>query len=311
MLPTIDELSNEFGFAVFLAELRDFRTLVKSFRFLFKQGPAALLRLQGLRAFSSFSKKATISNLLKDLGKVSAEARLTAEFAFKPLVADLTNMLSIGKKLNKFLKDWNRDASRRKLRVRHYCLNSWLDEQCIGQLAPLTVPDYYISDSHGSTSITPVHSASGYAHLGFIPLTVEYKGLREAMAYFDLLGLGDGISLVWNVIPFSFLVDYVLTVDKALDQFSKNMTQLPVMPAYFGYSLKRNLSYHSYSSNPGTTAIGRGVITYKDYQRVRMHPSAIMPWDGSLRPDTLELKLPSVNQWKNLLALITVLVRGR
>jgi hypothetical protein len=260
-------------------------------------------------------QKLSIGGLCEEINVLAAEARLSFEFAIKPLISDLATMAQMAEKLEKFIRDWNRDAAAHKVRVRHYDLQKYLDPQCIGKLSPNTISKAwpYAGSAKTNVRIDTEHKVSGKAHFGYIPQQIDYTALRKARAYFDLLGLGDGISLVWNVIPFSFVVDYVLSVDECLDQFSKNLFELPVQPAYFGYSLTRYIL----STGTGTDAEmlkahGLCLVVRKDYLRERVPFSTWSSWElDPVRFDTLVWSTPSLGQWKNLLALLAVLLRGR
>jgi hypothetical protein len=189
-------------------------------------------------------------------------------------------------------------------------LDLYLDPQCIGSMSSDMVP-YYLADITEPiyTQVRTKHYVKGYSHLAFIPQTVNYKGLRKLLAYGDYLGLGGGLSLIWDMLPFSFLIDYVLTVDEALEQFSKNFTELPVQPAYFGYSLKRDIVCTGTTSVQGYGA--SGTIVYSDYLRERVPiPKIGAGFMGHIEPESLHWQLPSLTQWENLIALIAAMFGG-
>jgi hypothetical protein len=63
----------------------------------------------------------------------------------------------------------------------------------------------------------------------------EYAKLKGVL---DLIGLKANLSIIWEAIPFSFVVDWFVSVDDFLRQFDTNYLESVVTILDFCYSIK-------------------------------------------------------------------------
>jgi hypothetical protein len=130
------------------------------------------------------------------------------------------------------------------------------------------------------------------------------------MGTFDALGLGDGIVQVWNVIPFSFLVDYFLSVDSFLEQFERQMLVLPVRDSTMSYSIKSDTL-----ATVIVDEVGRGAcITRKKTFIRKLYPVPLTTgnWSDISAAYALKLRFQSKlsdSKFLNVVALILAQLR--
>jgi len=304
MLPQTSDIGHNTTFLVFLAELRDFKYLVKCLRSPTRQ----LLDLQKLAHVKN------LGEVIRELTRLGAEGRLLIEYCIRPFISDLMSIKDGVFGMRSFLKQWNKAATGRAIYVRHRRLDSiapaWSPE-----LGSETQDEYYI---HGlfpggkryRLMTKSSYECIGFAHLWYYPECVETGGVKDLMRRYDALGLGHAGSNIWNAIPFSFLLDYVVTTDEFFSQFDKNMTVLPVSVAGFGWSVKQILGSQATASAMG--ALGQAVAYRTLYERSASSapaPSEGVPAIFRIRPDRLRPVVPSYGQMGNVVALLRAMKR--
>jgi len=144
--------------------------------------------------------------------------------------------------------------------------------------AYFTDPTYYDGEVRTcpyTITGTAVREHKFICSLGYIPQAMPKGKASSFMASFDALGIGDFYSGAWELIPFSWLVDYVVNVDKWIEQFDSDLLCLQFQDVQFGYSLKSKTTVTNQlrSVTTGKTAVASGSIT--TYRRRRATKPAL------------------------------------
>lgn len=132
-----------------------------------------------------------------------------------------------------------------------------------------------------------------------IPELGEELRLR---ALLDTFGVNFDLSILWNAIPFSFVVDWFSNMGNYLEQFKVEQVHIPVHFKLIGYSMKyrvqsKSEAYYGTQLSPILVRTGR----YSYYKRWKEQYIPPLPISGGL---------PSLYQATLALSLITV-IRNR
>jgi hypothetical protein len=199
---------------------------------------------------SSAAKIQSVSKLLTEAKRSVqslADVWLQANFGIKPLIGDLQAIYKVlhetHKKLNVLL------ASSGKLTKRHYKY-SWHAENATTTVLDAGVPFPYPLSGYRwpltkctlgrrITSDVYVYHAELELDYSFSVFQEEYALL---LAYQDALGININPGVVWNAIPYSFVVDWVANIGDFLDRFSVQLMTPTINIRRFCWSIKRERS---------------------------------------------------------------------
>jgi hypothetical protein len=165
------------------------------FNFLWEFGEIAML----------FSTAAKIGRVLKGINmpstKTLAEVNLAYAFGIRPLYSDILSIIDLLKNSNKKIEDFK--AAGRKPNSYHY--KEELDSS--------------IDRLEGSW--TDVITTSKSTYHATLKCTYDYDSDYLA-SLARLWGLRVNAEEIWNILPFSFCLDWVLGIQDALAQFNKD-----------------------------------------------------------------------------------------
>lgn len=283
----------------FIYELKDFRMLAKTLlNFRVSEIGAKLHQLKrnltSLRR-SEFNPVKLGYETLADITKVSAEARLVNEFAIKPMISDLTSMFTLL-------------ASTIDL-----AQSTFADRGKLSQLSHYTEEGNSFSNgSYGTGYYTPYYF--GTHGKTIFTATMQYKYKYKMRTGWEKWKAGMGLEptpeVIWNMIPFSFLVDYIYQIGNAL----RNMRLDPNVSMRLLQYCESILQYTSAGAHINTTApalrvffspsnpmMGRGLVPISGYSRSLYRRRIGTPNKGAALP---RMKTPSEGQLYNLAALI-------
>lgn len=289
MLPRMEDISDGFNVGNFLAELRDIKQM-----FLLWKGSATFLN------------------------NVSSGV-LNWELAWRPFIGDMNTLFNKVRHLQTYIDRWNDAAKKGTIYTRHSNVSNeltstlgitnvddpgtWTLSSIDGPHAPWTVNTS--DDKHYHYRWYKYNEeASCFFHLYFRPQRIDYDNIIDMISiWFDVLGGGDGFSIVWEAVPFSFVVDWFYGVGDFLEQFEQDAFTVPYEIVDFGYSVKHVIKEGwSYRSD----ALGiqnrihpkPGIYEYTDsvYTRRRIHPPIHRLDEWSFDP-LLTFKIPS---WKQV-----------
>ncbi len=222
--------------------------------------PTFLIDLvESKRLFSRwFSKKDSIL-------KKAAKTHLSLQFGLFPLISDI-------EKLYQLLQDTRQRVSEFKRLLNKPVTLHYAEEG--GATLPANV--WLPNGSH-------LHKEVNYSWLTRPKMCATLKGIASCpaadLAYSDVLGMLDALGLnlnpriVWDAIPFSFVVDWFFDIGKRLNEYRQDNLDVTLIVHDFCISQKFEYEYLQYwqlGPNEAPTLLWRG--TYKRYERIRCLP---------------------------------------
>lgn len=230
MLPQVKE---ELSLLNSIYELKDMKTL-----------PRTVKRMEGLIVQKGYNLKASLRRILQS----SSDGYLQQQFNLLPMLSDLTNfrtgLTRVRKTLRKLLSE------ERKVRTRHYTVTlgpkyCYIADESSTK-AYIQVADdsnrfspkseyttTYLSRLHDKVLQTRLVNATGTFHVElkyrFHFMTYQ-KVYGEFLTFLDTMGVNFNPAIIWNAIPWSFVIDWVAGVNRWLDQFKvQNMEPVVVI----------------------------------------------------------------------------------
>lgn len=270
----------------FLFELKDFKDIVKhGMKFNYKN----------LKAEFKFLLK-YFRRAARDPSKPLAQAHLTKEFALKPLIRDIKEIhAQLGQLVREVQADF--EAQGHELQKTHYSENLAYEDN----LTRKSSSDFNIY--LGTQKQTKFTATMEYKY--------KYSMRPEMDAFLKYWGLNGSFEAYWNMVPFTFLVDYFIKIgdsfhametdpnvellakqycESVLTQFDSGMF-LVSHPNAYAYVVD-GVYYNPQSAiRPVLTGGLRGTM----YERRVTHPNR-----GLYIP---RVSLPSFKQKQNMLAL--------
>jgi hypothetical protein len=237
-------IPEDVSIANFLYELKDFKEIFTG--------------LNGARKLKNvpkpkFSKVPAIAN----------STFLQYNFAWAPFIGDLLKLRSMIDSVPKRL-DFLRRTRGKPTRVHFRVDDAWSDPGPLDEAVDLYYNKRYPYDSlFADSQITNFLRLSSYTSKFSSSCTIvqEIDGLDDAWtgikAVYASLGLNNPLKIVWNAIPFSFMIDWVAPVGDMLDIAKAN----PFTGRWDVFdvtnSLQENMSFNDgtwyYPGNPGST----------------------------------------------------------
>jgi len=246
-----------------IIELKDFRKLpetIKRNREVYKRARAVLLQRDGRNIVKSWGRR-TLRQILGG----GADDYLQAEFNILPLLSDITGIRNALKNTRNQVENLLKNES--KLLTRHW-------------YADLGAPYVSLSDDYGLNALYSMNQPrfanenTGWAAIGNAQLLGRYLCRRSTAyeqarfhaevqySYFfsdymrqnamlrgllDSFGVNFNPAIIWNAIPWSFVVDWVIGVSQWLDQFkTSNLEPVTVIHRYlYSLSVKRTTTIHT------------------------------------------------------------------
>jgi hypothetical protein len=265
----------------FLGELRDFREISQrvSKQFRAKPGQAPSLRT----AFKRWGDKASLGEFVR----MAVSADLMNKFAIQPFLRDLRQLSTLGQHLSTqvdrlrngkpvAVRSATTDSSS-KLSFEHNASNGYYYHEC-------------------SSSVEGQRKVNVSVYVTFD--RTEIQNSKHLLAL-DALGFNRPIETIWELVPYSFVVDYFIGIGDFLSQFRGQFLDIPYTVQSQGYSIKKVITAEVearfdtgiYTSNwnndaPSSSATGRAVRTI--YSRKGGLPT----WSVALP----QIRLPSISQ---------------
>lgn len=237
----------------------------------------------------------------KTASKLVAEKRLSYKFGWSPTVGDVASFVSgitsLKKRLDAFKINVGKELSFTKTIEK-------VEEGKSGQFN-------YLSDIHQKVNWDGILNGKVQYHAKYVPQPLAAIGpLDEAIrGYMDTFGVELNPQILWDAIPFSFVLDWFLGVGKFLSRFKVDALTLPILMTDSAVSYKEEYIVSSrLTSNPNgyptdVTAPNKlaGYTTHnRFFHRMPLDPS--IPYFHSLG-----WRNPTSSQWINFVSLATVL----
>lgn len=273
MYPRIEDLTGGLNLINFLFELRDLKMMFKIWR--------------------------KSHGVLKNM----SAGVLNLNYAWKPFIRDVRTITQSLIRLSESLDRWNEAAKAGKIYTRHADMTDcWTDQS--EDLSYSTDDVNSGCNRHIEYCKKYSEEAKVYVHLAYKPNRISLSNHDKCMAYLDAIGAGDPLSIIWEAIPFSFVVDYFISVQDFVAQFDHDFFVYPISYVDFGYSIKSTQRYDVsrkvslYCSPTADREPEPGYYIYKSYVRRRAVPPPLLGEDRNDQVDLGLLKIhrPSLRQ---------------
>lgn len=291
----------EFDGLNFLFELKDFKSIAKGLSALrpskiaetLKRAKSSIRRAQ--RQVEQGTATARAHQIAASASRVAAEAVLIKSFAIDPTVRDLVTLYSQLQNLVSDVQHQFRDKGE-TLNRRHY-------GEEISRVD--TTQAYTGGNSCYKKGLFKVDK-----FIATMEFTYDYKMRDKVDAMKRYYGGELTAGVVWNAIPFSFLIDYVCTIGDAIDNMTTDPNVVTTMSQYCEsrcVTIKSGMMFNSACAQRynwvtiinGKPAASDQIIT--GYEGSLYERRVVPPRKGMALP---RIKLPSVKQALNIAALV-------
>ena len=216
-------------------ELKDMKTLPKSWKHL----NDALDSLNFLLKSKPHKPYWTLRRILKG----PADVNLQNKFNVRPLLQDIVTVSNAVNNVRNKLKQLKAESS--KPQSRHWGCSLGLRDSDDSYACSYTQVQ--------NPSVGSIRRVVNYATQRFTA-TIEYSyelpdGSDEELLYrglTDYLGLNLSIQTIWNAIPWSFVVDWVVGIGPWLGQFTQRQLEVVTHIRSFGWSVKVDRTINTY-----------------------------------------------------------------
>jgi hypothetical protein len=223
-----------------------------------------------------------------------AGARLNWSFGWKPLVGDLESIIDVIANVRQRIIDWQKNVG--------------LPFQESGVLSHLNASSSGTYDVGGST----VHwtgsrqgTVSAYLTFRGMPIQALFEAEKVLRAYLDALGFELNPRIIWDALPFSFVLDWFFDVGGWLQRHKYDTLELPIVLVDSCLQYKEDISVQWYADRLNdSTYTPRLRSAMYGAKRKTFHRLPIFPDQSAATAD--HWKMPSPNQLINLVSLALV-----
>jgi len=273
----------------FLGELRELRDLYRQTigAFKFRQGTKYSKR-------ENFLQKIFGSSLKEGLRRM-AISDLFNSFALQPFLADLENMR----------RSWGH-AERQLKR-----LYGGQPVRVLGSVRDVVEAQHSFTTNAYQNTWGVYHSRArlitAYALVLYQPTGDQAS---RAQVGFDAFGFDQPVTTLWNLTPYSWLVDYLIKVGDWIEDLETDLIEIPYSILQSGYSVKKTLDSEAwvrfdnpnhYASPKLSTIESCPPVKGRRTETLYVRESGPLPIDSSLWP---KLSIPSPRQARNVLDLV-------
>lgn len=226
-----------------LIELKDFRTLGASL-------------LEQWRLFSSLAKtiigKGSVSQTLRQLFHAGADGYLQLQFNILPLIKDITSVMHVMSSVERAIARLITEAGRKQTKHMYFAWREFDD--LIGQKnSPSSAytlgPDskYPLLVGASEWEFDAIHKDSVFrAEIQYNYSLSEWEVVHaRLLGFLDALGVNANLAIIWNAIPYSFIVDWVLGVSQYLSSIKIPNLNPVVNITNYCASVKRSRTINS------------------------------------------------------------------
>jgi len=281
-------------------ELKDMKSVPKTVRnirdFLRFAGGGYSLRRAALNAMNSNTRRGYLG-LLHSHSKQAADAYLQTQFNVLPLISDIagiyTAICSVQKDLRKLLGNagklceahWRHSFNISSAGSNHHMGQLVYDEESFS-CGPIT-SDCYTDYSDINCEY---HASIQYNYT----LTEHQVAHAQLLGMMDELGVNLNPVIIWNAIPWSFVIDWVIGVNRWLDQFKRRNMEPVVNILKWCDSILYNRTFQGRKSCMGYMAVGNRstsmpVVRETAYRRFTDWPSYNSFITSGLSPKEMSL----------------------
>lgn len=267
----------------FIAELRDLPTIPLKF------GKKAVFSLAGLAGLPVENRRKLQG--FRELRKEIGSQYLNVQFGWLPFVKDLQDMYKLQRNLDRHLNQLKRDNGktvRRKGQVSSEEDSNVFVDTGLNLLYPALTSEYY-SPVFGGVKTTTVSTSTrvwfSAAFKYYISDIGTPQWTRRAKA--ALFGLNPSPELLWEVMPFSWLIDWFSNTGDVISNMSENAAENLVASHAFVMA-ESNYDYVVNEVQP--MAGGSNLEVTTTFNRVTKQRIRGNPYDFGITPTTLSGK---------------------
>jgi len=230
------------------------------------------------------------------LAKNVAGGYLNYKFGWKPTIGDLTDAVLGVRELQRKLKQF-KALYGQVIHERKVLLNSTTEKSGIVDVA---------SDNRYVWKATLKQKVESFIYYSPQHIAALNDFDEKIRGIIDTLGFELNPRIIWDALPFTFVIDWFFNVGKQLERFKIDALELPILYTDSFLQYKQELKIESYlisdkNNNVSSTTFWPSWITTEDcFVRFPILP------DASVLTD-LGFRAPTKNQWTLLAALGTVL----
>jgi hypothetical protein len=280
-----------------LIELKDFVNLPRTIlhvvgvasKFLGSRNQLGLSLTQVSHLLKAKRTRLRVSGLVKDptlmqYVRAASDTFLQWKFNIAPLVSDISGIRTALSKTHERINKLVRLAE--TLRTVHFSkhLSEYVSTTIDSGSYGLGPSDYWDPPFYSARVIREVaykqslfHAECEYSY-SYSDFQLKYK---ELLALLDGLGVQWNPAIVWNAIPFSFLVDWLLGVSRWLSTIKEENMRPRIVIRRYLWSIKRErvirgrlISYRASSPSSGSTVTILPVVNETAYRRDNTMPAA-------------------------------------
>lgn len=147
----------------------------------------------------------------------AADKNLQYQYGWRPTLGDVAALIGSIASLHDKLETWRQSLGKH---IRHRVT-------CLVETESKSGSQAYLSWGHLDWSAT--RSRSVTAHIQFRPLPIADLTVLEKVikGYLDILGFELNPAIIWDKIPFSFVVDWFIGIGKYLERLKLDTLELP------------------------------------------------------------------------------------
>lgn len=233
---------------------------------------------------------------LRELSRGVSDDYLTYQFGWMPLISDVSSTIRAAQDANRILEQFRRDDG--KLVRRRYQFPSTTETTDLGKttysgygIAPTGIPNLNLAaggksnmtfDCYKTRTVERSQWFSG-AFTYHMPIADTTLGriARNMAEVRKLYGLSIDPEVIWNVLPWSWAVDWAVNIGDLLANASDAMTDGLVMP--YGYMMEHTIVTDTWEAELPIPQVGRTSISLitETKKRVQASPYGFgLTWDG-------------------------------
>jgi hypothetical protein len=227
-------------------ELKDFVSLPQTLRTAYKTFAKVGIVKSAKNVFKTFKQ------VTSELTRTSADSYLQLKFNLQPLLSDISGIYSGMHKLEKRINDLIAREGQPQKRHFAFYWNEFPDvpedERAVNSSSSY---DPWIMEgqhySYTTSATRQVFNSSSWFHAEMkfnYNFTSYQREHARILALLDSFGVNINPSIIWNAIPWTFVIDWVINVSSWLNQFKVSNMEPQINIIDFLWTVKRNRTIH-------------------------------------------------------------------
>lgn len=268
-----------------IIELKDFKSLPSAITKIVK----GFSRIRVLTAKSGWNTK-TLKHLANQYLHGGSDVYLQSQFNILPLLSDIAALRAALSRSERQMSDLI--TRQGKVQSRHFSYN-WFEESYDEDQSATFSTNYGNRLCTVYRKVVPenarFHVQMQY-NFNFTAFQIEHARL---LSYLDVLGVNFNPTIIWNAIPWSFVIDWVFGIGRFLDQFKAgNMTPtINIHRALWSITRRRRIGLRrQLSSKPAAMVSFSEVTLLPETNESTYRRSVFVPSSSSIQSSGLNIK---------------------